>query len=213
MKYIQKKKEPLSLKQFRATPGASYDNLPTRVKEELKQSLCEEQGFICCYCMQRITIENMHIEHWKSQSCYPGCELDYKNLMAVCKGYERNPKHLSHCDKSKRDKEIMINPTDSNCEKCLKYSYSGEIDSDNDMIKKELKEILKLNIQTLVNNRRIVLDVVFEKLKSKNPDGSWSKAILQKELRIWECLDSEGKYKPYCQFVIFHLKKRLAKYA
>jgi len=94
MKYIKKQSEPLSLKQFRAIPGANYDDYME--KDELRQALGEEQGFICCYCMQRIKLETMHIEHWKPRSLYPALSLDYKNLLAVCAGNAGNPQHLQH---------------------------------------------------------------------------------------------------------------------
>ncbi len=54
MKYIKKFNEPASLKQFRAIPGASYDDY--RDKEELRQLLMKEQGFICYEPYCRIVI-------------------------------------------------------------------------------------------------------------------------------------------------------------
>lgn len=77
----------------------------------------------------------------------------------------------------------------------------------------ELNAVLNLNIQTLVINRKNVLDFAIRKLTAENREGTWSKAFLQKELRKWESLGTEGKYEPYCRIVIFFLEKKLAKYS
>jgi len=211
MKYIKKFNEPTSLTQFRALPGAYYDDY--REKDELRQALIKEQGYICCYCMQRIKPETMHIEHWKPRSLYPGVQLDYKNLLAVCSGNEGKPKHLQHCDKRKGDKEITINPTHPNCEIHVRFRSNGEVYSEDETIDLELNAVLNLNIQTLVINRKNVLDFAIRKLTAENREGTWSKAFLQKEIRKWESLGTEGKYEPYCRIVIFFLEKKLAKYA
>jgi uncharacterized protein (TIGR02646 family) len=211
MKYIKKGKEPSSLKKFRATPGASYDDYND--KETLRRVLIKEQGFICCYCMQRIKPETMHIEHWAPQSLYPEHQLDYKNLLAVCGGNEGKPLHLQHCDKRKGDKEITINPTRPNCETFVKFSSNGEVYSENEAINRELSTVLNLNIQTLVINRKNILDFAIRKLISENQGGIWSKAVLEKERRKWETLGADGKYEPYCRIVIFYLEKKLARYS
>jgi uncharacterized protein (TIGR02646 family) len=66
MKYIKKQKEPESLVQHRCELHATYDNY--REKDELRISLLNEQGYICCYCMQHIGKHNMKIEHLRPRS-------------------------------------------------------------------------------------------------------------------------------------------------
>ncbi|MFN4795406.1 MAG: TIGR02646 family protein, partial [Pseudanabaena sp.] len=72
MKKIIKQSEPRSLVEHRskqrANQNADYENYPK--KDDLRKSLLEEQGYICCYCMSRITSEQMKIEHWKPQTKY-----------------------------------------------------------------------------------------------------------------------------------------------
>jgi len=209
MKYIKKGTEPASLTEFRAAGGKDFDDY--RGKKELSRRLMEEQGFICCYCMQRIKPETVHIEHWKPQSRFPGFQLDYKNLLAVCDGNLGKPKPLQHCDTRKGDTEITINPTERQCESLVKFSSNGEVYSDDKTVSRELTDVLKLNNQTLVKNRKEVLDFVIRKLMAENRDGTWSKAVLKKEIRKWENTGTDGKYEPFCRIVIFHLKKKLAK--
>lgn len=69
MKTIRKHPEPAYLITHRLSAHANFDNL--QEKQRLKQDLLEEQGYLCCYCMGRIDIDSMKIEHRMSQSKYP----------------------------------------------------------------------------------------------------------------------------------------------
>lgn len=56
-------------------------------KNELKETLINEQGAICCYCGKRI--ENDHrsvLEHLNPKSIYKDSTYDYTNLLASCDG-------------------------------------------------------------------------------------------------------------------------------
>jgi conserved hypothetical protein TIGR02646 len=208
MKYIRKGREPNSLTQYRQQQGAYYDGYPQ--KDELRDSLVKEQKYICCYCMQRInnSTEKMRIEHWNSQSEFPEQQLIYTNLLGACSGNEGQPKNLQHCDVSKGNISIKINPTMSTCEILVKFKANGEIYSNDADINNDLSVTLNLNYQTIVNNRKAVLDIAYNNLAKHK--GIWSKDILQKEIDKWEGkYDSE--YQPYCQIVIYHLKKKVAK--
>jgi uncharacterized protein (TIGR02646 family) len=213
MKRIIKIKEPQSLLVHRVQNFSDYDNYPE--KDELRTSLLIEQGHICCYCMQRISSHRMKIEHWKSQDEYPNLQLDYNNLLAACEGGQGSPRHLQHCDTKKGNTEITINPLDNynNCENMIKYRGNGQIYSDDETMDNELNNVLNLNMQTLVNNRKEVLDIAFQKLKSEYPKGDWTVAILNKKIQEWKHKQRDSKYKPYCQIVIYYLKKKLSKFS
>lgn len=80
MIYIEKKSEPVSLREGRETPGADFDGLD---KRELRKSLLEEQGYLCAYCMKRIRKDkNVKIEHYHPRNIQN--QMDYGNLLAVC---------------------------------------------------------------------------------------------------------------------------------
>lgn len=54
-------------------------------KNNLKEALLKEQGYICCYCGQEL--ENgipTAIEHFRPKSVYKNLIFDYNNLMASC---------------------------------------------------------------------------------------------------------------------------------
>ena len=209
MKWIVKGKEPQSLLEHRLKPFTNYGNYSK--KDELRVSLLTEKGHICCYCMQRISDYRMKIEHWKSQDDYPNLQVDYNNLLGACKGNEGSPKHLQHCDTKKSNTEITINPIDTikNCEDFIKYRGNGEIYSGDEAINYELDEVLNLNIQTLANNRREVLYLVIQKLTKERLKGNWTAAILTQKINDWSKKKEDYKYNPYCQIVIYHLKKKL----
>ncbi len=229
MKYIKKYKEPDKLKEYRCSkdPNKSYDNYSDN--GELRKSLLEEQGYICCYCMQRIPDKDgrCKIEHWKPQGNpkFSNLQLTYTNLLASCLGGEGGPKHIQHCDTHKGDLEIAINPTDPRCESLIKftrksksenqnfkrsakYSLSGEITSDDPKIEKELNEILNLNLQTLVENRRVTFEVFMSFFKKNNNPGIWNRGIIEKEIEKWSS-PSNKPYKPYCQIVVYYLRSKL----
>jgi hypothetical protein len=63
MKRIIKGSEPPCLLKYRQTASATYEDY--RPKDPLKKALLTEQGYICCYCMKRISEEKMEIEHFK----------------------------------------------------------------------------------------------------------------------------------------------------
>ncbi len=209
MKRIVKGKEPQSLLEHRLKNFSDYDNFPK--KDELRISLLTEQGYICCYCMQRISDSKMKIEHWKSQDDYPELQLDYNNLLAACQGGQGLPSHLQHCDTRKGNTKITINPTDGNknCENLVRYRGNGQIYSDETTINDELNQVLNLNTQTLANNRKEVLDIVIQQLTKERPQGNWTEAMLTQKINEWNDKQQDGKYKPYCQIIIYFLKKKL----
>ena len=67
MRRIVKGQEPQAWRDFRNTPGVSYE-----AKPQLRDALIREQGYICAYCMQRISLEGeTRIEHIKSRHNHP----------------------------------------------------------------------------------------------------------------------------------------------
>jgi uncharacterized protein (TIGR02646 family) len=208
MKYIIKSKEPTSLIQYRQQIDAHFDGYSE--KNDLRNTLLKEQKYICCYCMQRITTAKMKIEHFIPQSDKEEGEklqLVYRNLLGACLGNEGQPKHLQHCDTHKANQKITINPTLQNCEYLIKFDANGKVSSDNFEINKDLNETLNLNTESLIENRRQALDSALQELANKN-SIAWTKEILQREIDKWNAVNDE-KYKPYCQIVIFYLKKKL----
>lgn len=54
MIYIQKGKEPASLTAYKKQAHAYYDGCN---KDDIRENLLREQGYLCAYCMRRIEKE------------------------------------------------------------------------------------------------------------------------------------------------------------
>lgn len=73
----------------------AYFKANPEIYAALKQKLLENQGFICCYCGQRI--EKNHyttIEHLLAKSTHKNLTLQLSNLLASCKGGSVNQIHI-----------------------------------------------------------------------------------------------------------------------
>ncbi len=200
----------------------TYTNF--REKEKLRQSLLKEQGHICCFCMRRIKNSNettkiAHIfpqnpvsDEDKQRVEKENLDLNYYNMLAACDGGKGQPSHLQHCDTKQGNAILKIKPADSikNCEKLIDYELSGRIYSNNLDINYDLQEILNLNLETIKNNRKNAYNEIIKMLNSKYPNKSFTKKILEKEIASYSQL-KDGKYAPYCQYVIYFLQKKLSK--
>ncbi len=216
MKQIIKKAEPNSLVQHRTQTHASFDNIPLETKQELRQSLLSEQGYICCYCMKRIpehTQPYMKVEHYKCQDNFGELQLTYTNLFGACTGNEGKPKKLQTCDTKKGNDVLTINLLANNpsCETLFKYNSDGEISSaSNDSeINRQLNEVLNLNMQSLKDARREIYLEVQERIrvKSKKDKASFVKFLEQEKTRWLERTDN--KHKPYCSVAVYYLTKKI----
>lgn len=222
MKYIEKtlKNEPASLKEYRSTPGAGYNDCN---KIDIRLALLNEQGYICAYCNQRIKegYDNngqpfTSIEHYKAQTddkIGDELKLNYLNMLGVCNGNKGNPKHLQHCDKSRGNVELFINPIQKDCEQFIKYENDGTIYSDDERVDNDLDNILNLNNDRFIKGRKAVMDIAVKEMnrKYKKKKGqTWSKRDLKTEIKYWE-KRVEKKHHPFCQVAIFYLNKKLSR--
>lgn len=227
MKQINKKVEPNSLLQHRTKQHSTFDNIPFDIKEELRQNLLSEQGYICCYCMKRIPEKverdgkvyyEMKVEHFKPQDpdTFPELQLIYSNLLGVCIGNEGKPKKLQTCDTKKGNLELNINPTSNhiNCESLFKYNAEGEISSikDDAEINRQLNDILNLNMQTLKEGRSEIYLEIQERIRVesrrfiKNKTG-FIRILEQERIKWLNRIDN--KYRPYCMVAVYYLTKKI----
>jgi uncharacterized protein (TIGR02646 family) len=209
MRNIAKGSEPKNLETHRCSPNANYDNYTD--KQNLRESLVSEQRGLCCYCLSRIVADpsKMKIEHWQSQASFPAQQLDYPNLLGVCLGSERKPYKLQHCDTHKGVQSLSMNPADPahDVERVIHYDADGTIRSIDPQFDMELNEILNLNnAPWLKANRKAVLDGF---LGSKPKQGDWDNSLLEKWLAHWNGDSGNGELQPYCQVVVYWLRKRL----
>lgn len=169
MLYIKKGKEPLSLTSYKKEPHAYFDGCN---KNDIRQNLLKEQGYLCAYCMRRINENNMKIEHWYPESMLTETEgLDYNNMLGCCSGHMEGHKGEDDtCDTHKGNQTITINPIKYSMINEIKYrTKSGEIYSDNIQIENDLNKTLNLNSNKhlLKENRKAVIDAIILELSKK----------------------------------------------
>lgn len=217
---IQKKSEPKEWVEYRSTPGVDYQSIP-----ELVDSLLEEQGYICAYCMRRIpckdrlykkdgatyvlTDEDHRVEHMQSRENHEDKKLDYSNMVICCPGHIGNEEH---CDRLKGSKDISFSPLDANFIATLSYKMDGEIVSSNEQYNKEINDVLNLNTELLKENRKNTWEAVKNELIGQKGGKPWNKAILSKYIVKYSSThykDEKQKYIPYCGVVLFFLQKKL----
>jgi uncharacterized protein (TIGR02646 family) len=211
---IIKNREPNSLAQHRCQAHADYDNMPEKQKQELREQLATEQGYICSYCMQRIRADSdsMKIEHWHCQTRYPAEQLDYGNLLGVCLGNEHQIKKKQHCDTHKGNLDLSRNPSNPlhNVEVMVQYLGDGSIKSKAPVFDTELEKVINLNHPKLKNNRKAVLDSFKKWLDTRIGKKELERLFLERLIREWSD-PFGGKLKPYCMVVVGYLRKRLAR--
>lgn len=212
MKYIKKFSPPSELISYRNSAGASYDDLVANhhdIYEITRLSLAEEQGYICCYCGQRITgFEGTQIEHVfpKGTAAYGTMQLDYEtNLIACCDGgkYERKidlsiPVDDLHCDTKKSNNPIPVTPLNPLCEEKFLFNIDGDIFGVSADAEATI-EILNLKSPILKNMRKAAIDYY-----SQFPPTNWNE-----ELEKLKHKNSNNQFTEFCfvlkQYIeIFH---------
>ncbi|MBR8823049.1 hypothetical protein IX293_001314 [Fusobacterium necrophorum] len=201
---IKKKIPPHSFTEYKNQPTSSFDELPTDIKQELRLSLLKEQGYICAYCMKRISEEtDVKIEHYKPKSLYPMEELNYKNLLAVCDGGIGTPLKRQTCDTQKGSQELSFNPQNESDVSTIFFSRNGKIYSSNPIFQTEFDTILNLNDQYgyLIKNRHKALITFQKKISKMNNSqiGNYYK---------WLKENSTEKKLEYLGIILWYLSKK-----
>jgi uncharacterized protein (TIGR02646 family) len=226
MKKIEKGREPKSLTEQRAKRG-DFDGLQ---KDELREQLLNEQGFICCYCMRRIpqtlSLEQIEknypsskIEHVLPQENpkYSDQVLNYNNLLIACNGNHGQSPRIQTCDSSKGKREISFNPSDKNrdIENYIRYNGEGRIFSDTSLIEYELNKILNLNTDDLKRVRAEIFRNINNRINQEGKirqGKDIQKRFFESEKK--RLLTKQGgKFDEYCMVGVYLLNKKLAKYS
>lgn len=213
MIYIKKKIAPRELTLAKKQPLMCYADLRTDVKEAIKRQLCDEQHHLCAYCMRRITVEAMTIEHYKPQSPKDGVmnsgdDLDYKNMLGVCLGGRGSPLERQTCDAHRGNRELVVNPLDQASINHITYSHDGEIKSEHKEIHFDLNSTLNLNSEKfgLPANRKAALDALKKTIKRnckhKSLTARQAKKDMDKQMEL-------VKYPQYAGILWWYLRRKL----
>lgn len=210
---IKKGKEPPELIAYRKKPYATYDNMPKDVHDAVLDSLMEEQGYLCAYCMRKIPqkdrMPSVTIEHWDPQSKTSSDKaLDYRNMFAVCNGNRGCgiEKHMT-CDAKRGNTPLTVHPLNRLTLSSIQYKSDGSIFSCEPNINTDLDETLNLNCSQvgLVESRRKALQAMQKEIRRRHPKGD----ITSTCLKLLQKYQSETKKTPYLGILIWWLQKRI----
>ncbi|MDI9408625.1 MAG: TIGR02646 family protein [Candidatus Pacebacteria bacterium] len=153
MRKIDRKKPPACLDQVK--PNHDWDQFKQSNRDcysSIKQSLLEEQFFLCCYCESKIDLLDCHVEHLKPKSKNQELHCDYSNLACSC----QEPHSCGHkkANWDWQDDEFR-SPHDEEIGKLFCFSLDGVIEptEHNPLIAKKMIEKLNLNHDSLRSRR------------------------------------------------------------
>jgi hypothetical protein len=147
----------------------------------------------------------MKVAHLDPQTASPDKQLTYKNLFGACHGGEGNKTPQQYCDTAQGSATLTLDPTDPKVELSIHYMGDGTIKSDIPAFDREIDKILNLNYNRLKENRKAVL----ESFTNTIPRGLVTRENLTKWLRHWNGDNHQGELEPYCQIVVYWLRKKL----
>ena len=197
MKYIQKESEPQEFTDWKNQENSdwspTWDNLGGSVKQAVKQALMTEQGYICCYCEDRLKNDNYHIEHFQPKSDPVIDPLDFSNLLCSCQKDLKKQEPV-HCGKLKGDwfdEKQLISPLDPTCEERFAFTADGWIQPADDRDEGAITTIEKLglNIPKLRDLRQNAIEPFI--------DPSLSDEDLEDSVKNYLKFDNFGQFNPF----------------
>ena len=216
---IKKLRAPSVLECYRRQAGATYSDMDSQLKKTVLESLMNEQGHLCAYCMRRIPekrqlpvgVHPVTIEHWDPQRPQEGEDhgqgLEYNNMFAVCAGNRGcgNKNDLT-CDASRGNVPLTVNPSRPRTLVGIKYSSDGEISSSDECVHRDLTVILNLNCEaiSLPQNRKRALDALIKDISKNHPTGD-IKSYCRK--RLEELTQQRENKVPYIGILIWWLER------
>ncbi|MBE9028192.1 TIGR02646 family protein [filamentous cyanobacterium LEGE 11480] len=221
MRFIQKDSEPASFTTWKQQANENWqptwENFQKPEKTEVLAALLQEQGYICCYCGQRISAPSSHIEHLKPRKHFPAEKLAYSNFLASCPGYPETenlePKPLQEfCGHQKSDwynADLLVTPLDPDCAAYFRYTALGEIlptiAPTREPAAKTTIERLGLDHSKLDRGRREAI----EGLGLTNLLPNLTNREIQQFIDGLNQPDASGQLPPFCAALIYQLQSYL----
>ena len=205
MRYIQKKREPAALTNYRSSPGAKYDGdngFPV-VKEAIRQALVAEQRGLCGFCEMRVqaSASRMRIAHRTPQSVDPSQDLNWRNLLAACLGNEGNTP--THCDVAQHNTPLQLDPTQAQHCATLRFERARLVSS-NPVFAHEIDSVLQLNSKLLCDRREEALDKYISAWFAGR--SSVPRTVLE---RMKAALDTPGELPAYVSYLQSWLNRHI----
>ncbi|WP_226606481.1 hypothetical protein [Bacillus cereus] len=204
MLLIAKDIEPDALRQDRED-GNSFKG--KRCGKELNDALIKNQGYLCVYCMKRIELPAVRVEHYKPRR-HKELVLVYDNLFLACPGNEGKGAARHTCDVKKGDNEIQIDPLNPVHIKQIQYGSGGNIFSTIEEHNDDLNVILNLNEAELLRIRKMYYDIIAKKIQRAKQDGELSYNFLSGLLLKYR-RKKEEELLPFCGVAIGYIEREM----
>ena len=228
MRQIKKSPEPAHFikwkHDFKAANGrdAVYDDLyGTSEYYNLKKSLLEEQGYICCYCEKKIGhsrgLKDCDIEHFMPRNpdrryltsvecdqCRKA-QMEYTNLFVSCKGEKAySADHCNHKKDNWFDFKRCISPADKRIKGMFGFRLNGEIFLKNSL-GKEMEEHLNLTSYILEEQRKAAFDKVLD-IEFEDEDLFGDKEYVEAVAEEYDNMQ-DGEYAEFCSMITYCLRE------
>lgn len=181
------------------SPWDTFSGEEPQLKSKLKETLLVEQGYVCCYCEQRIDVSNSHIEHLASRDTTPQRVFDYQNLLACC----LKP---AQCGNLKGNSVLKVHPLLPNCREYFRFIGNGEIlpteAPGSGAMAQEAITTLGLTINALNAQRKSAITAFTQTLSGMNPEQA--RALLAR----LDARDEQGRNAPFASAILAVLKPR-----
>lgn len=195
MRHIRKGPEPPAFAQWKASGTADwqpgYGDLRGDCKDAVCRALLIEQGFVCCYCEQRISRESSHIEHLVAQGD-EALALEFDNLLCSC-----NALRSQHCGHRKGNRPVQVHPLLPDCADRFWFGSAGTVaareEARDPAATRSTIAILGLNCSALVARRREAIGEVLQAIAA----GGGAVADVARLLAGLSVQDSEGRWLPF----------------
>lgn len=198
MKRISKGRPPASLKKwFDGQNGinCSFTEMPSAVKNEVKERLLLDQGYLCCYTGKRVETHTSHIEHLKPQSLSrsdgDNDDVNYGNMLAAYPKDDRPPCPYGAKVRGDWYDAAFIHPLCPDCEQRFVFNFKGEI-APRDPKDSDAGETIKrlgLNHPYLTADRKAAIDELLDDI-SEAQAKELQAGMMQR--------DSKGKFRVFC---------------
>ncbi len=195
MRRIIKKSPPPNLQSWmkqNASLNHSYNDISAALRDEMKDRLLMEQGFLCAYTGLRIAKETSHIEHLKPQAkCEDGEDTDWANLVAAHPAPNATASIGAQPKADWWDEHLFVSPLSAGCEQRFRFSLaSGKLSatSATDIPATTTIEKLRLDHPEL----RELRSVAFERL------SELSDAKLREFITRVDTPDASGRLSEFC---------------
>lgn len=138
--------------------------------KSLKAKLLNDQGFVCCYCNERVVLNGSSVEHIVTIDSDKSLLAEYSNLLIACNGGRidraANPEQMEmyplYCDAHRNNSTLPFCPLDALCESAFSFSYVDGSITGNHPDGKAVICILNLDCDNLRRKRMDAYTLIFD---------------------------------------------------